>query len=82
MLLKQNEQMYCLEPVYNTLQLKTPVMTISRPEGIVKINELPAANVRYDSTIAIKGLLGVINLHAGISDFSNSRPVCHCRPGK
>ena len=66
LLLKQNELMYCLEPVYSTPQMNIPVMTISRPEGIVRVNEPPPADTTFDTTTSLKGLLGVINLHAGI----------------
>ena len=62
---RENEFAFYIEPTYSAIASNPiPTMTITRPEGIIKFNEPVTAN-HFISEMRIKGLLGIINLHAG-----------------
>ena len=63
--IRENEFAFYIEPVYSVIASHPiPTMTITRPEGIIKFNE-PVPENHFVSEMSIKGLLGIINLHAG-----------------
>jgi phosphatidylinositol 4-phosphatase len=65
LILRENEFAFYIEPEYSSPPSHPiPIMTITRPEGIIKLNE-PVPTSHFISEISIKGLLGIINLHAG-----------------